>query len=499
MAPTYYQIDLSGRTLIGLVVALALLLVLAFALGYGAAWTTLRPADVIAAPTFMPTRTPTPIPEVVVAPPDLVLPSPTLAPPVSTPTLAAPATATPGPPLATPTPQPRRPSPTPVAEPVGYWVQVIAVSHADAVADARGRLERLGFGGDRQRVLESPVAGGKHAVQGACWTVPGPRVRGPGRGPDAGGGVQRLLGGDTVSFGGQIPTGAALPEWIRGRKLRLGELHEIKRTMRRGGLHTVCEEARCPNRSECFGHGTATFLINGRVCTRSCSYCSIAHGRPAALDPAEPRELVEAVVAMGLRHVVITAVDRDDLPDGGASGFVACIEGLRALDGVPTIEVLTPDFRGDMTAVDRIVAAGPDVYNHNVETVPRLYRQVRRSGRYRWAMDVLERVAERAPGMLRKSGIMVGLGESRDEVLEVLGDLASAGCQVVTIGQYLRPTPEQVEVVRYWRPEEFDELEAEGRARGLEVFAGPFVRSSYRAEEAFLRATGPSRLPVVNG
>ena len=289
-----------------------------------------------------------------------------------------------------------------------------------------------------------------------------------------------------MSFGGRVP-GPALPEWIRSRRMRLGELHEVKRRMRSGGLHTVCEEARCPNRSECFARGTATFLINGRVCTRNCSYCSIAHGRPQALDPDEPRQLVEAVLGMGLEHVVITAVDRDDLPDGGAGGFVECIERLHGLEEPPTIEVLTPDFRGDMEQVDRIIAAGPEVYNHNVETVPRLYRQVRRSGRYEWAMQVLARVAERAPGMIRKSGLMVGLGETREEIAAVLADLRDAGCQVVTIGQYLRPTPQQVEVARYWSPEEFAELEEAGAVLGLEVFAGPFVRSSYRAEEAFLK------------
>jgi lipoic acid synthetase len=272
--------------------------------------------------------------------------------------------------------------------------------------------------------------------------------------------------------------------------MQLGELHEIKKRMRSGGLHTVCEEARCPNRTECFSRGTATFLINGRVCTRNCSYCSIAHGRPSALDPDEPRQLVEAVVEMGLEHVVITAVDRDDLADGGADGFVTCIEGLRELERSPTVEVLTPDFRGDMTAVDRIIGAGPEVYNHNVETVPRLYRQVRRSGRYEWAVEVLGRVADRAPGMLRKSGLMVGLGETRNEIVEVLGDLRDAGCQAVTIGQYLQPTPQQVAVERYWSPEEFEDLEEAGTALGLEVFAGPFVRSSYRAEEAFLRVVG---------
>jgi len=294
-----------------------------------------------------------------------------------------------------------------------------------------------------------------------------------------------------MTFGGRAP-GPALPAWIRSRRLQLGELHEIKKRMRSGGLHTVCEEARCPNRSECFSRGTATFLINGRVCTRNCSYCSIAHGRPAALDPEEPRQLVEAVVEMRLEHVVITAVDRDDLPDGGASGFVDCVRSLRELAEPPTVEVLTPDFRGDMCQVDRIIATAPDVYNHNVETVPRLYREVRRSGRYEWAMEVLRRVADREPAMLRKSGLMVGLGESRDEVVQVLGDLRDAGCQAVTIGQYLRPTPQQVPVDRFWSPEEFADLEKVGTDLGLEIFAGPFVRSSYRAEEAFLRVVGQS-------
>jgi lipoic acid synthetase len=292
-----------------------------------------------------------------------------------------------------------------------------------------------------------------------------------------------------VTFGGRAPR-PALPAWIRSRRVQLGELHQIKKRMRSGGLHTVCEEARCPNRSECFSRGTATFLINGRVCTRNCSYCSISHGRPSALDRDEPRQLVEAVVEMGLEHVVITAVDRDDLEDGGAGGFVACIEGLHRLEKPPAIEVLTPDFRADLAQVDRIIEAGPEVYNHNVETVPRLYRRVRRSGRYEWAMEVLGRVAERAPEMIRKSGLMVGLGETRDEIVEVLGDLRNAGCQVVTIGQYLQPTAKQVEVARYWTPEEFEELDKAGTALGLEVFAGPFVRSSYRAEEAFLRVVG---------
>ncbi len=280
---------------------------------------------------------------------------------------------------------------------------------------------------------------------------------------------------------------AALPTWIRQRKLHLGDLHEVRRVMEHGRLHTVCDEARCPNRSECFSRGTATFLIMGGTCTRSCRYCSIAHGRPGALDPGEPAALARAAVELGLKHVVVTSVDRDDLPDGGAAHFAAVIRALRELPAPPTVEVLTPDFRGDPAAVDRVLEAGPDVYNHNVETVRRLYPAVRRSGRYDWAMQVIRRVAARGPGIVTKSGIMVGLGEEPGEVRTALEDLREAGCRVVTIGQYLRPTSAQLPVVRYWRPEEFVELEDHGRDLGLEVVAGPFVRSSYHAEEAFLR------------
>jgi len=282
---------------------------------------------------------------------------------------------------------------------------------------------------------------------------------------------------------------APLPVWLRGRKLRLGELHEIRSVLARGRLHTVCDEARCPNRSECFSRGTATFLIMGDTCTRSCRYCSIAHGRPRPLDPEEPANLAGAVVELGLRHVVVTSVDRDDLADGGAAHFAAVITALRALDPAPTVEVLTPDFRGDLTTVDTVLSAGPDVYNHNIETVRRLYPLVRRQGRYDWALEVLRHVASSAPGRISKSGIMVGLGEQPTEVEETLADLRAAGCRVVTIGQYLRPTRSEVPVVHYWAPEEFVALEAHGRALGLEVIAGPFVRSSYHAEEAFLRVT----------
>ncbi len=279
----------------------------------------------------------------------------------------------------------------------------------------------------------------------------------------------------------------SLPVWIRERKLNLGALHDVRAVMSRGGLHTVCDEARCPNRSECFARGTATFLIMGDVCTRACRYCSIAHGKPRALDANEPAELAAAVRAMGLKHVVVTSVDRDDLPDGGAAHFAAVIAALKGLDPRPTVEVLTPDFRGDLAAVDAVLAAGPDVYNHNVETVERLYPLVRRQGRYRWALEVIGRVAARGGGMVTKSGLMVGLGETREEIEATLADLKAADCRVVTIGQYLRPTGREVPVVRYWTPQEFAELEAHGRAIGLEVIAGPFVRSSYHAEEAFLK------------
>lgn len=280
---------------------------------------------------------------------------------------------------------------------------------------------------------------------------------------------------------------SSLPVWIRERTLQLGHLHGVRAVTRGGGLHTVCDEARCPNRSECFSRGTATFLIMGEVCTRACRYCSIAHGRPRALDRSEPERVAQAAAALALRHVVVTSVDRDDVPDGGAAHFAAVVGALRALRPQPTVEVLTPDFRGQLAAIDTVIDAAPDVFNHNLETVARLYPRVRRQGRYLWALEVIKRVRERAAGMVTKSGLMVGLGEEPEEVVAALEDLARVGCQVVTVGQYLRPTRRQVEVVRYWRPEEFEELERIGRTLGLEVIAGPLVRSSFHAEEAFLK------------
>lgn len=283
-------------------------------------------------------------------------------------------------------------------------------------------------------------------------------------------------------------SGASLPEWIRVRKLQLGGLHDMRRLMAAGKLHTVCDEARCPNRSDCFGRGTATFLILGETCTRACRYCAVAHGRPAPLDPDEPAQVAQAVRELGLRHVVVTSVDRDDLPDGGAAHFAATVRALQALEPRPTVEVLTPDFRGDLAAVDVVLATRPDVYNHNVETVRRLYPAIRSAGRYDWALEVLAHVARTAPGIVTKSGLLVGLGETSAEVQETLVDLHDAGCRIVTVGQYLRPSAAQTEVVAYWTPEEFAALEDFGRSLGLEVVAGPFVRSSFRAEEALERA-----------
>ena len=276
----------------------------------------------------------------------------------------------------------------------------------------------------------------------------------------------------------------ALPPWIREKKLRLSELHEMKARMRRGGLSTVCEEARCPNRTECFERKTATFLIAGDVCTRACGFCHIASGRPAPLDPAEPARLVDAVNEMGLRHVVVTSVDRDDLEDGGSAHWAAVVRALKEDDAARTVEVLTPDFQGEASSIDQVAASGPDVYNHNVETVPRLYGAVRPKSAFGRSVGLLARVKARHPAMTAKSGLMLGLGEEDDEVVEVFRSLRGAGVDVVTVGQYLRPSAWNLPVISYATPERFDALRREGEAMGFSaVFSGPFVRSSYRAEE----------------
>jgi lipoyl synthase len=276
----------------------------------------------------------------------------------------------------------------------------------------------------------------------------------------------------------------ALPPWIREKKLRLADLHEMKARMRRGNLSTVCEEARCPNRTECFERKTATFLIAGDVCTRACGFCHITSGRPAALDPKEPARLVHAANEMGIRHIVVTSVDRDDLADGGSAHWATVVRALKDDDASRTVEVLTPDFLGVAEQIDRVADSGPDVYNHNVETVPRLYDAVRPKSAFQRSTDLLSRVKDRHPAMTTKSGLMLGLGERDDEVLEAFRALRAAGVDLVTVGQYLRPSAWNLPVVEYATPERFASLEKRGMEMGFQaVFAGPFVRSSYRAEE----------------
>ncbi len=282
---------------------------------------------------------------------------------------------------------------------------------------------------------------------------------------------------------------ARAPDWIRGKRMRLSELHGVKDVMRRHALSTVCEEARCPNRGECFSRGTATFLMLGDVCTRTCGFCDIAHGKPSAVDPLEPYRLATAAREMRLQFVVLTSVDRDDLPDGGASHFAEAIRALRRLDPAPGIEVLTPDFQGRFTSLARVIEARPDVFNHNVETVPRLYARVRRGARLGRSLGLLAATRILDPSITTKSGFMLGLGEREDEVLALLEDLRGAGVDIVTIGQYLQPSRENLPVEEYVPPERFDFYREAGERLGFRhVFSGPFVRSSYRAEEA-LRAS----------
>jgi lipoic acid synthetase len=278
------------------------------------------------------------------------------------------------------------------------------------------------------------------------------------------------------------------PPWIRVR-LRSrpeGAFAETRERVRRLRLHTVCEEAACPNIGECWASGHATLMILGDVCTRACAFCNVKTGLPAGLDPDEPHRVGRAVAETGLRHVVITSVDRDDLPDGGAEQFARCIEEVRGAAPDTSVEVLTPDFRHKPGALERVAAARPDVYNHNVETVPRLYRRIRPGASYAHSLELLRRVKSLSPGVFTKSGLMLGFGEGRDEVLGVLDDLRASDVDFVTLGQYLRPTPKHAPVERYWSPEEFAELRAEAEARGfLMVASSPLTRSSYHADEDF--------------
>jgi len=278
------------------------------------------------------------------------------------------------------------------------------------------------------------------------------------------------------------------PPWIRVKAPTSPEYHATRRIVREKRLHTVCEEAACPNIGECWQHAHATFMILGDTCTRACAFCNVKTGMPGPVDPGEPRRVAEAVAAMGLAHVVITSVDRDDLPDGGASQFVRCIEEIRKRSPGTTVEILTPDFLRKPGAVEAIVEARPDVYNHNLETVPRLYRTVRPGARYFHSLRLLQRVKELDPSIFTKSGIMVGLGEEKREVHQVMDDLRCADVDFLTIGQYLQPTPRHHEVVRFVTPEEFEGYARMARAKGfLMVSASPLTRSSYHAGDDFRR------------
>ena len=275
------------------------------------------------------------------------------------------------------------------------------------------------------------------------------------------------------------------PAWIRVRAPAGPEVQRLKRVLRAQSLHTVCEEASCPNLGECFSRGTATFMIMGDICTRRCPFCDVAHGRPEPLDPAEPDHLAETVRAMGLRYVVITSVDRDDLRDGGAAHFASCIRRVRALNPGIRIEVLVPDFRGRLApALESFAAAPPDVFNHNLETVPRLYRQARPGADYSWSLQLLERFKEAHPDVPTKSGLMLGLGEEMEEIKAVMRDLRRHRVDMLTLGQYLQPSRHHLPVRRFVHPDEFEALRDYGKALGfVHVASGPLVRSSYHADQ----------------
>src|SRR5690349_6162874 len=274
------------------------------------------------------------------------------------------------------------------------------------------------------------------------------------------------------------------PDWLKVRAPGSPSYLRFKSIMRDLNLHTVCEEARCPNIGECWNHGTATFMILGDVCTRSCSYCAVAHGRPAAVDTAEPERVAHAIHTLDLNYVVITSVDRDDLADGGAAIFAATIRETRARLPHCRIEVLIPDFQGNEAALQTVLDARPDILNHNTETVPRLYRMARSGGRYARTLELLDRSRRYAPDVPTKTGLMVGLGEEKHELLATLADLRGVGTGILTIGQYLRPSAAHAPMVRYYHPDEFAELKHLALEMGfVHVESGPLVRSSYHAHE----------------
>ncbi len=290
------------------------------------------------------------------------------------------------------------------------------------------------------------------------------------------------------------------PPWIRVRLKSTPAVADTRALMRRLRLNTVCEEAACPNIGECWAQGHATVMILGSVCTRACAFCNVDTGVPDRVDPEEPRHLAEAVGELGLEHVVVTSVDRDDLVDGGAGQFVRCIEAIREHAPATSIEVLTPDFRRKGDAVEVVAEAGPDVYNHNLETVPRLYRRIRPGASYAHSVELLARVRGHRPEAFTKSGIMVGLGEREDEVLSLMDDLRSADVDFLTIGQYLRPTPKHAAVERYVEPAEFEVYADAARAKGfLMVSSSPLTRSSYHAGDDFRRLREERRRRLSDG
>lgn len=272
------------------------------------------------------------------------------------------------------------------------------------------------------------------------------------------------------------------PEWIKARAPVGEAVFGLKRLVRDLELHTVCEEASCPNLGECWSHGTATFMLLGDVCTRNCAFCNVAHGKPLALDPHEPERVGAAIAKLGLRHVVVTSVDRDDLADGGAAHFAATAVAIRRQIPDCSIEFLVPDFKGRLESVDTVVDSPIDIFNHNTETVPRLYKRARAGAHYERSLAVLERAKQRRPAVISKTGIMLGLGEERAELLQVFADLIAVGCDILTLGQYLRPSREHLPVERYVPPAEFEELRLEALRLGFRhVESGPLVRSSYHA------------------
>jgi lipoic acid synthetase len=275
------------------------------------------------------------------------------------------------------------------------------------------------------------------------------------------------------------------PDWIRVRSPASPKIAQIKEQLRKHKLASVCEEASCPNLGECFSNGTATFMVMGEICTRRCPFCDVAHGKPKPLDENEPRELAQAISEMGLRYVVITSVDRDDLKDSGAQHIANCITETRHYNPGIKVEVLVPDFRGRMrAALDILEKTPPDVFNHNLETVPRLYKQARPGADYQWSLDLLKQYKARQPDVPTKSGLMLGLGETKEEVMQVLQDLKAHNVEMITLGQYLQPSRNHLAVQRFVHPDEFEELRLFGEALGFkQVASGPMVRSSYHADK----------------